>query len=326
MTSPAPTSSTYKEYPVVFPAGREEIFGIYAEHLRDPRDTAVILLTGGGFIPMTHRNRMWVRLARALAAERFPVLRFDYHGIGESTGTVTQYWLDRPFVEDLQGAIAWVRRQPITRLVLVGSCFGARTILSASDRIPELSAAVLLSPPLRGHGLGEGAATRFAEELTLVDYLRRAGRARVIRRVLDARWRDAYVRMARVKFSHLVRAWRSADRAAAPGTERLAWVSRKFLEPLRTLARRPVRLLFLYGADEEFYQEFHRALSGELSGFLQEADGRFEVRTVAGILHGFTTVQMQSLAIAQTFDWICRAFPSTGSAPARADALVPAER
>lgn len=306
----SPTANTYKEYPVVFPAGREGLLGIFNEPLRNPRDTGVILLTGGGFIPMTHRNRMWVLLARRLAAEQFPVLRFDYHGIGESTGTVTQYWLDRPFVEDLEGAVAWMRRQSISQLVLVGSCYGARTILAAGERVPELSAAVLLSPPLRGHRLGEGAATRFAEELTLVDYLRRASRARVIRRFFDARWRDVYVRMARVKFSHLARAWKPADGAAPNGRGGLAWVSRRFLEPLRLLARRPVRLLFLYGAEEEYYQEFHRALSGELSDILKQAEGRIEVQTVPGILHGFTTMEMQSLAIAQTFEWICQGFPA----------------
>jgi len=54
----------YREFPVVFAAGGEEIYGILAEPLRAARDTGVILLTGGGFIPMMHRNRMWVRLAR----------------------------------------------------------------------------------------------------------------------------------------------------------------------------------------------------------------------------------------------------------------------
>lgn len=65
----------------------------------------VITLTGGASITGIDRNRLYVRLARKLAARGFYVLRFDYHGVGESMGKA-QYDLEEPFVTDLDGAIA----------------------------------------------------------------------------------------------------------------------------------------------------------------------------------------------------------------------------
>ncbi|MGQ0570531.1 MAG: alpha/beta fold hydrolase, partial [Armatimonadota bacterium] len=148
----------YRESPVVFPAGDESIYGILVEPSHAARDVGVILLSGGGYLAMTHRNRMWVHLARWLAAEGFPVLRFDYHGVGESTGDIDGLGLERPFVADLMGAANTLRNRRISNLVLVGSCFGARTILASVERIPELRGAVLLSTPLGSGQMGEVAA------------------------------------------------------------------------------------------------------------------------------------------------------------------------
>jgi pimeloyl-ACP methyl ester carboxylesterase len=307
-------ANTYREYPVVFPAGGEDLYGIFVEPARPRADVGVVLATGGGFIAMTHRNRMWVHLARMLAAKGFPVFRFDYHGVGESTGDAGELSLDIPFTEDLRAAVDWVRRLGIKRLVLVGSCFGARTILASASRLPGAEAAVFLSVPVGGHKLGEGAATRFARELTIMGYVRKTLRARVFARLFDPEWRRIYARVASAKVRTLV----SRNGRAPVGAEDvgLRWVSRKYLDPLRQLARERFPILMVYGEDEEHYQDFRRAHESGLGRIIEEARGAFEIRMVDGVLHGFTTPAAQAAAITTTYEWICARYGAGVATPA----------
>src|SRR4029077_11318648 len=107
----------------------EKLFGIVSEPPA-PTDVGVVLVTGGGSkMPGTHRNRMYVRLARQLAADGVVALRFDFHGFGESTGSTSKVQLDRPFPDDVLGAVSCLERCGIRRVILVGSCFGARSVL-----------------------------------------------------------------------------------------------------------------------------------------------------------------------------------------------------
>lgn len=305
--------SGYRESPVVFSAGRADLFGIFSQPRTSAGDLGVVLLTGGGFIPMMHRNRMWVRLARRLAAAGWPVLRFDYHGVGESSGRVDEFWLDRPFVEDLDAAVSWLRGKAVSRIALVGSCFGARTILAGSESLGDLAGICLLSVPLRGHRQGELAANRFAEEWTAAQYMRRAFRWRVLQRLLTPEWQQTYVRILKVKLRDVLNGRQSAQ----PGERSLRWISRGFLQPLRRLVERGVPVLLLYGSAEEYYNDFRRAAQGELGDLLAAGRLTLEVRTIGGVLHGFTTLAAQSQAIECAFDWITGLRrPTTDAAPA----------
>jgi dienelactone hydrolase len=289
-----------RESPVIFPANGNELFGIFTEPQQPAKEVVVVLLTGAGQMPMTHRNRLWVRLAHRLAAEGFPVLRFDYHGAGESTGEISAYWLDRPLVGDLEGAVRWLRGRHVSKLAMVGSCFGARTILAGADRVPELQAAVLLSPPLRGDDYQVG---RSAGAFTLVKYFRKALRLRVFRRMLDAGWREAYLGLLKRRIGRLFsRMERSPSRSQ--GRQELRWVSQKFLRPLRAVVRRQVPLLLLYGREDPAYHDFEEALRGDLGDIVSEGRETIELRTVEGVLHGFTTLELQRAALEHTFAWL----------------------
>lgn len=296
-------SPLYDEVPVVFPADQEEIYGIFVQPRRAPSNVGVVLLNGGGFIAMTHRNRMWVHLARGLAERGFPVLRFDYHGVGESTGDIPELWLDGPFVEDLKGAVDWLRGRGLTRLVFVGSCFGARTIIATAPNLQEAEGAVLLSMPPGSARLGELAAERFAAEFTMADYVRRAARWRVIGRLFDAKWRDAYRRVAQAKLRKLIAP--RADGAARGGDHAPALVSRRFLRDMREVSRRRLPTLMVYGDAEGHYHDIQRAMDSEFGRIVREAGDAIEIRTVPGVLHGFTTMEMQQTAVTQTLEWIC---------------------
>ncbi|MGQ0571180.1 MAG: hypothetical protein ACT4P5_16890, partial [Armatimonadota bacterium] len=150
---------------------------------------------------------------------------------------------------------------------------------------------------------GEVAAERFARELTAVDYLVKASRLRAIQRMFDPQWRERYLKIAKVKIRTSLR--RVKPRSAPGAPDGLQWVSGKFMNHMRHVAQRRLPLLMLYGAGDDQYDEFRRALPGELGEILKQADGSIEVRIVMdGMLHGFTNPEAQDAAIRHSFEWV----------------------
>lgn len=300
------------ELPVYFSAGRETLFGVLARPTH-PTRTAVIALPDAGGPSSINRNRWWVRLSRHLAARGYPVLRFDYHGMGESTGVVERFRLDEPFVEDLVGAVRWSSGHDIERFILVGACFGARTALSAAAEIPCLDGVVLISVGIRDLEKGEAVAARRIHEWRMKDYVVRGLHPSVLRGLFSRRRRRGYAVLLRMK-------WRSAramlqKRVGLPGDDDPAWlapVSTQFMMSLEALVRRGVPVLFLYGTEDDFYAEFCQAATGELGRIFAIGRDRVEVVTVPGWLASFVTVEGQDAAMDVVTDWVCRLHGGSG--------------
>jgi pimeloyl-ACP methyl ester carboxylesterase len=301
-----PTADVSGETPVFFPAGQDTLFGVLARPA-EPTGTAVIALPDAGGPASINRNRWWVRLSRRLAAHGCHVLRFDYHGMGESTGVVRRFRLDEPFVDDLLGAVRCSTDHDVERFILVGSCFGARTALSAAGEIPRLDGVVLISVGLRDLEKGEAAATRRVHEWRMKDYAVRGFHPRVLRGLFSQRRRRGYALLLKMKLRAATASLRK--RLGLAGHEDPAWlatVSTNFLAPLEALVRRGVPILFLYGTDDDFYGEFCRAATGELGRTLARGGDRVEVATVPGRVHNFVSVEGQDAALDLVFEWIGR--------------------
>lgn len=296
------------EQPVLFPGGREQLFGVLTAPGGTSRGIGVIVLTGGAYIAAPNRNRLSVRLTRRLATDGFHAFRFDYHGVGESTGAIEGYWLDRPFVQDLEAAVEVLRAEGLHRLMLIGSCFGARTILATAERVPELAGVVLISTPIRDFEMGDNLPTRYAREMSLAQLLRRAARPQVLLNLFAPRTREAhlrsrhiYTRTAALKIRMIVGRL-LGGRSIADGDGR--W-SENFAEPFRRLVERGVPILLLYG-EESFYEEFARVRQGPLRAVFEGARAPLEVDTVSGVLHGFTTLAVQEAVLEKTAAWVRR--------------------
>lgn len=299
------------EVPLFFQAGGNTLFGV----LTRPKaggDAAVIVL-GGGMTPSTStgRNRIFVTLSRHVASLGYHAFRFDYHGIGESTGEST-IRLDRPFVDDLVGAIGTVAERGIERYVLVGSCFGARTALAAGGRLSGIRGAVLLAPPLRDFALSERRTDgwKARDYLEVVFHPRRlvGGDERVTMR--------RYLRFAR---SGALVAIRRLRRRLTRTRDEHPWVSGRFLEGVASLVERGIPMLFLYGTDDESYPDFEEARRGRLGEILQRASGSVEIAVVPGQVHGFTQTDTQSVIVSTVGSWISRVTgPSDGQTRAGA--------
>jgi len=137
---------TLPERAVFFPAGGETLFGVFAPAERPSiGDLAVVVLPEAIPSGMRGESAVVVRLARAVADAGYPTLRLDYHGVGESTGPLPVARRGAPFLDDLDGAIEWLRDQGYRRFVVAGSCFGAHTALLAVPGRPHILGVALLS-------------------------------------------------------------------------------------------------------------------------------------------------------------------------------------
>jgi len=88
------------------------------------------------------------RISRALAERGFGVLRFDFTGIGESTGD----FADTNFssnIEDLLAAADWLRSEARAPRVLIGHSLGGTAALEAAARIEECVAVATIGAPAR---------------------------------------------------------------------------------------------------------------------------------------------------------------------------------
>jgi pimeloyl-ACP methyl ester carboxylesterase len=241
-------------------------------------------------------NRWPVRLCRRAAALGFHGFRFDYHGIGESAGSAERFDLGSPFVADAHAAMDWLEGIGVHRFVLVGSCFGARTALSAAEH-RGVAAVALVSPPVRDFEMGERSVTRLTNELSLAAYVRRAFRPSVIRGLFHGKGKS-YRKIASAKLRKV-----SRPRAPDGNPGHRYEVSRNFLDPLSDLERRKVPLLFIFGTEDDLFKEFDRAFPSGAARGLREAR-HVEVVELPGEVHGFKSLAVQEAVIDCVASWI----------------------
>jgi pimeloyl-ACP methyl ester carboxylesterase len=133
-----------KEYPVFIPFRDMNLAAVVAVPEGELRGV-VILLSGMG-ASRSHRYRLWVRTARALAEKGIASVRADWPKLGDSTGDV-ELNLERPLV-DLGTAIARFAIDAFgtDKIVFAGNCIGGVTSLATAARVEESVGAVVLLP------------------------------------------------------------------------------------------------------------------------------------------------------------------------------------
>ncbi len=111
--------------------------------------TAVVIIVGGPQYRVGS-HRQFVLTARHLAAQGYPVLRFDYRGMGDSAGDTGHF---ERVSADVGAAIDALLRvhAPTKRVVLWGLCDGASAALlyCHETRDPRVAGLVLLNPWVR---------------------------------------------------------------------------------------------------------------------------------------------------------------------------------
>jgi pimeloyl-ACP methyl ester carboxylesterase len=117
------------------------------EQIRFNRRVGVVLLDAG----IVHRvgpGRIYVKIARELAARGFTVLRFDFSGIGDSKVRHDDLPFHESAVEEAQAAMNLLQAEHgIRRFLLLGGCSGARVSLDTANVDTRVCGAILINFP-----------------------------------------------------------------------------------------------------------------------------------------------------------------------------------
>ena len=299
-------SPRYDETPVFFPAGSDQIFGVLTSPLGESRGTAVIIAPAGGFHTATHVNRFPVELARRVAARGYVAMRIDYHGLGESSGSFSGYRLDQPFVDELAGAIRWLRGRGIDRFVVVGLCFGGRGALEVGARLEAVDGLVMITTPLIDMKQGQGTPYRKIVETSVWRYIGKGFRWDVLRRFFPP---HSFRKQARVALAHFRTgasvAWRRVRGRLAGERSDGMDVNPRVVAALEALVRRRAPVLFLYGTGDPFRSVVAEGDSRRIAQLLAAAGPLIEVGTVEGE-RAYDGVAGQSAVLDLIEDWLVR--------------------
>jgi len=292
--------------PVFIPAGKETLFGMLSTP--ESTDIGAIVLQFGHSTMSTHRNRLWNTVGDALTAEGVATLRFDYHGVGCSSGSATEFRTDRPFVDDLAAAAGWMAERGYRRLLLFGECYGARTAMAYAPSVAGLAGMFLVAPGLRDHLQPAMRAGSWAKDYGLKSYLRKAFSLSTLRSLGNKQARRAYRRIAAAKVSYVARRFR---RRAPERTTDLSWVSSAFVDQLRALVSRRVPIHFVYGTADG-HNDVRAAMRGELGKVAAAAGDLFELTVKEGKIHGGgTRLDVQDEIARMVLEWTRRTLANT---------------
>jgi pimeloyl-ACP methyl ester carboxylesterase len=135
-----------KEKALLF--GRNKsLVGILTEPPRgtETRGRPGVLLLNSGVLHRVGPNGMYVAIARALAAQGFPVLRFDFSGIGDSEPRKDAVTGDEAVLEETREAMdALTAAKGVRRFVLMGLCSGADNSFHVARADERVVGAVML--------------------------------------------------------------------------------------------------------------------------------------------------------------------------------------
>jgi exosortase A-associated hydrolase 1 len=137
-------SRTPPERALVFSCNGERLIGVLSPGIR-ARGVVVVV---GGPQYRVGSHRQFVQLARALSAHGFPVLRFDYRGLGDSEGSLQGFEF---IASDIRAAVdaLFEQQAQLCNVVLWGLCDAASASILYAPGDPRVSGVVALNPWVR---------------------------------------------------------------------------------------------------------------------------------------------------------------------------------
>ncbi len=169
---------TMGEVAIEFPCLGETLTGIFHPGHNDSQVGVVVVVGGPQYRVGSHRQ--FVLLARALAQSGIPVLRFDYRGMGDSSG---EHRIFENVNEDIGAAVALlVKRALVQNVVIWGLCDAASAALFYAPTDTRVMGLVLLNPWVRTEA---GMARAYLKHYYVQRFLSRD----FWKKVLSGKWR-----------------------------------------------------------------------------------------------------------------------------------------
>jgi pimeloyl-ACP methyl ester carboxylesterase len=275
----------------VLPVPDDGRFGILTEPASPAADAPAVLFISAGMVHRVGPNRMYVTLARHLAARGFRTVRFDLSGIGDSQNRRDGLPADESAIVETRQMMDLVQRKAGTRsFVLAGLCSGAVTAFHTAVGDPRVIGGLLLNPQGFHHDADWNAHV-----------LNRTQARRYVNTALRSRgnWRRALT--GRIDYR---RAWRVLF-GRASGTVRgaasVAPIAADLKGKFRALAERGTSLLAICSEGDSSI-DYMSAILGFDAG-QERTDPSLQIRIFKQTDHSVTTAASQRALVQLVDGW-----------------------
>jgi exosortase A-associated hydrolase 1 len=171
----------FDESLLIVPGSRDELLGVLARPSSDvpQHPTGVVIVVGG---PQTRvgSHRQFVLLARALAGAGYPCLRFDYTGMGDSSGPKPDF---EAAGDDIRRACdALLTAAPgCRRIVLWGLCDGATAAVFHAVTDQRVTRVIAANPWARSDSTRSAALvkTHYGSRLRSAEFWKKLAGGRI---------------------------------------------------------------------------------------------------------------------------------------------------
>lgn len=276
------------EHAIVFSCAGEHLLGIVASPEEPGKTGALIVVGGPQYRAGSHRQ--FLLLSRTLAAAGYPAMRFDYRGMGDSTGELRNF---EAVDADIAAAVdAFVAAYPgLERIVLWGLCDAASAALLYCDaaRDPRIGGLVLLNPWVRSEATLARAHIKhyYAQRLLQPEFWRKLlggqlGLGRAVGGLLNS------LRQSRQVGSQ------------AAGQAQLSFQERM----LRGLSAFPGAVLLILSGDDYTAKEFIETTKASSAWQAVLSGGKVVTREVAGADHTFSSAEWRRVVEETTLTWL----------------------
>lgn len=135
-----------REYPLVLESGDGRCVALVHQAAATGQRVGVVIVVGGPQYRVGS-HRQFVLTARAFASAGFPVLRFDYRGMGDSDGEQRTF---EDVHDDIRAAIdTLVQECGVSQVVLYGLCDAASAVLLYCLDDARVAGLIILNPWVR---------------------------------------------------------------------------------------------------------------------------------------------------------------------------------
>lgn len=261
---------------------------------------AVILLNVG----IMHRvgpNRLYVKVARRVAGQGFPVLRFDLSGLGDSPARRDHIPASKSRIGETREAMSQVAMSTgVQEFVLMGICSGANLSYKVACCDDRVVGAALINPRYHLHDPGDKSDSYLRHRAFVRHYFRIAFfssfSAKIWSNVVTGQLRRQSATRALKGFAPSGLLSRSRVTAAAANQAEAG---------LSALARRGVRILHIYSEGDEGLDYFRTVLGARTEEF--EGRGLLDVEVIPGANHTFALLASQEHVVNIVSRWIRKA-------------------
>lgn len=281
------------EKPLVFDCLGEKLLGIVALPETEQRTGVLIVVGGPQYRAGSHRQ--FLLLSRMLASAGYPTMRFDYRGMGDSSGEPRTFEV---VGDDIAAADAAFRQHcpQLKHIVLWGLCDAATAALLYWDRSREahLGGLVLLNPWARSEAT-------LARTHIKHYYIQRLLQGEFWRKLLSGRL--GVGRALHGLAGSLLRA--RLGSAEAAGEAVLPFQQRM----MRALEEFPGQTLLILSGDDYTAKEFIEACRGDAVAQRALASLRLTRVEVAAADHTFSSREWRQAVETATLSWLLKSTP-----------------